>query len=59
MWHGVDAVRPKTGPARDSLPVDATTFDGDLWVPGDAPSLVQRRAVEAVAKAGRIGIIGG
>ncbi|MGH3744775.1 MAG: alcohol dehydrogenase catalytic domain-containing protein [Mycobacteriales bacterium] len=68
---GIDAVRPKAGPARDSLPVDAATFDAerdaaapdaspddDLWVPGDAPSLVQRWAVEAVAKAGRIGVIG-
>lgn len=32
--------------------------DGDQWVPGDAPSLAARWAVEAVAKAGSIGIIG-
>jgi threonine dehydrogenase-like Zn-dependent dehydrogenase len=30
----------------------------DQWVPGDAPSLAARWAVEAVAKAGSVGIIG-
>ncbi|WP_116204416.1 zinc-dependent alcohol dehydrogenase [Amycolatopsis circi] len=65
---GVDAERPKTGPA---APADSDKFeqeraavapdaapDGDLWVPGDAPSQAARWAVDAVAKAGSIGVIG-
>ncbi|HEX8963889.1 MAG TPA: zinc-dependent alcohol dehydrogenase [Rhodocyclaceae bacterium] len=32
--------------------------DGDNWHPGDAPSQVQRWAVEALAKAGTLSIIG-
>lgn len=65
---GVDAERPKTGPA---APADTGRFeqeraeaapdaspDGDLWVPGDAPSQAARWAVDAVAKAGSIGVIG-
>ncbi|MGW4398677.1 zinc-dependent alcohol dehydrogenase [Amycolatopsis nivea] len=65
---GVDAERPKTGPA---APADASRFereraeaapdaspDGDLWVPGDAPSQAARWTVDAVAKAGSIGVIG-
>ncbi|USI90198.1 zinc-dependent alcohol dehydrogenase [Rhodococcus pyridinivorans] len=68
---GVDAQRPKAGPAADALPVPAETFDaeqhlaapqaapdGDVWVPGDAPSLALRWATRCVAKAGSIGIIG-
>ncbi|SEH48463.1 Threonine dehydrogenase [Mycolicibacterium rutilum] len=68
---GVDAQRPKHGPAADNLPVDEETFEAerraaapegdtssDQWLPGDAPSLVARWAVQAVAKAGSIGIIG-
>src|SRR5205823_75294 len=31
---------------------------GDQWVPGDAPSLAARWAVQAVAKAGTVGVIG-
>src|SRR4029079_7501822 len=31
---------------------------GDLWVPGNAPSLVLRWAVESLAKAGTLSIIG-
>ena len=67
---GVDAQRPKTGPAvPDSADVD--TFDrerrdvapeGNLdqgqWLVGDAPSLVGRWAARSVAKAGTIGVIG-
>jgi threonine dehydrogenase-like Zn-dependent dehydrogenase len=68
---GIDAQRPSSGPAAEQLSGQAAKFDaeqreaapdaapdGDLWVPGDAPSLVGRWAVEAVAKAGSIGIIG-
>lgn len=68
---GVDAQRPKGGPAADELPVDENTFDserhraapegntdGGQWLVGDAPSLAGRWAVEAVAKAGSIGMLG-
>lgn len=68
---GVDAQRPKSGPAADELPVDEKTFDGERhraapegntddgqWLVGDAPSLAGRWAVEAVAKAGSIGVLG-
>ena len=68
---GIDAQRPASGPAAEQAAEQAQEFDaargqvapetnpdGDLWVPGDAPTLVSRWAVEAVAKAGRIGIIG-
>ncbi|MCD0445452.1 glutathione-dependent formaldehyde dehydrogenase [Glycomyces sp. A-F 0318] len=68
---GVDAQRPKSGPAAAKTDERAEQFakereqaapdanpSGDLWVPGDAPSLAFRWAVEAVAKAGSIGIIG-
>ncbi|WP_165070088.1 zinc-dependent alcohol dehydrogenase [Marisediminicola senii] len=67
---GVDAERPKTGPAAVS-DEDAAKFDaeveqiapdaaprGDLWKPGDGPSQAARWAVDVVAKYGRIGIIG-
>ncbi|NQX03239.1 alcohol dehydrogenase catalytic domain-containing protein [Rathayibacter sp. VKM Ac-2856] len=67
---GVDAERPKTGPAAVGGE-EAEAFDaevqqtapdadphGDLWRPGDGPSQAARWAVEAVAKYGRIGIIG-
>ncbi|WP_335988657.1 zinc-dependent alcohol dehydrogenase [Glycomyces sp. MUSA5-2] len=67
---GVDAQRPAAGPA--VLPEgEAAQFDrerdvaapegapdGDQWVPGDAPSLALRWAVDAVAKAGSIGVVG-
>jgi threonine dehydrogenase-like Zn-dependent dehydrogenase len=68
---GVDSQRPSGGPATDALHEKEATFneeqklaapdaspDGDQWVPGDAPSLAARWAVEAVAKAGSIGVIG-
>ncbi|WP_280293977.1 zinc-dependent alcohol dehydrogenase [Nocardia abscessus] len=68
---GVDAQRPKSGPATGSLPVDEQTFEDERhqaapegstvdrqWLVGDAPSLAARWAVEAVAKAGSIGVIG-
>ncbi|UGT60292.1 zinc-dependent alcohol dehydrogenase [Nocardia asteroides] len=68
---GVDAQRPKSGPAEANLPVDADTFEAERsqaapegntgegqWLAGDGPSLVLRWAADAVAKAGSIGIIG-
>jgi threonine dehydrogenase-like Zn-dependent dehydrogenase len=68
---GVDAQRPTRGPAAETGDTQAEEFDaereaaapdaapdGDQWVPGDAPSQVSRWAVDAVAKAGTIGIIG-
>ena len=68
---GVDAERPKRGPAAAQGEEQAATFeqersqvapdqapDGDTWVPGDAPSQALQWAVQCVAKAGTIGIIG-
>lgn len=68
---GVDAQRPKSGPAASAAEEQADEFarevaqtapdanpKGDLWVPGDSPSQAAQWAVEAVAKYGRIGIIG-
>jgi hypothetical protein len=68
---GIDAQRPSSGPAAGQLAGQAGPFDaeqrkaapdadprGGQWVPGDAPSLAARWAVEAVAKAGSVGIIG-
>jgi threonine dehydrogenase-like Zn-dependent dehydrogenase len=68
---GVDAQRPSSGPAAEALAQQAEQFEqeraqaapdaspsGAQWVPGNAPSLAVRWAVEAVAKAGSIGVIG-
>lgn len=68
---GVDAQRPKDGPAAQKSEEQAETFaqersqvapeqnpDGAAWIPGDAPSQALQWAVEAVAKAGTIGVIG-
>lgn len=68
---GVDAERPKLGPAADAAAEKEETFekerdqvapvqapDGENWVAGDAPSQALQWAVEAVAKAGSIGVIG-
>jgi threonine dehydrogenase-like Zn-dependent dehydrogenase len=70
---GVDAQRPTSGPAVDQdgeqfdreqaeAAPDAQIPNGQprdgQWRPGDAPSLAARWAVEAVAKAGTIGVIG-
>ena len=66
---GVDAERPHAGPARrgskdidfeaevEEVAPDAHP-DGELWRPGDGPSQVLRWAVEALAKAGTLSIIG-
>jgi threonine dehydrogenase-like Zn-dependent dehydrogenase len=68
---GIDAQRPKDGPAAENLLVDAETFEAERqaaapedntdkgqWLAGDAPSLVARWAVKAAAKAGSVGVIG-
>jgi threonine dehydrogenase-like Zn-dependent dehydrogenase len=68
---GVDAQRPVTGPAAESEAERASDFDreraqvapdanpeGRHWIPGDAPSLAARWAVQAVAKAGTVGVVG-
>ncbi len=68
---GVDAMHAHHGPAAKQAEAKAEQFareqkqvapeqhprDGN-WVPGDAPSQVLDWAVEAVAKAGTIGIVG-
>ncbi len=68
---GVDAQRPKDGPAVEQTGRMSERFEaerrqtapesnaeGGQWVPGDAPSLAFQWAVDAVAKAGSIGVIG-
>jgi threonine dehydrogenase-like Zn-dependent dehydrogenase len=68
---GVDANAPIRGPAsrlspseRDELAREVTVVapqqhpDGDNWHPGDAPSQALAWAVNALAKAGTLGIIG-
>lgn len=67
---GVDAYAPKHGPAKPSskekkqfqAEVDTIEKSADFlageWGPGDAPSQVFRWAVQGVAKAGTISIIG-
>jgi threonine dehydrogenase-like Zn-dependent dehydrogenase len=68
---GIDAQRPESGPAAAAAQQLAGRFEeersqvapeqaprGDTWVPGDAPSQALQWAVETVAKAGTIGIIG-
>jgi threonine dehydrogenase-like Zn-dependent dehydrogenase len=68
---GVDAQRPQGGPAAEQADEQQETFQeersqvapdqnpqGRSWVPGDAPSQALQWAVEAVAKAGTVGVIG-
>lgn len=68
---GVDAERPSSGPAAEKVQQQAQQFDqevqaiaaetnpqGDLWKPGNAPSLAATWAVQALAKAGTLSIIG-
>jgi threonine dehydrogenase-like Zn-dependent dehydrogenase len=68
---GVDAMAPRKGPAaaqarkekkQNRYEVSQVAPDasprGGLWVPGDAPSQVVNWAVEALAKAGTLSIIG-
>ena len=70
---GVDAYRPESGPAyaesramksqfkeeqkETQLEGSGATWGGQ-WVPGDAPSQVLTWAVQALAKAGTLSIIG-
>jgi threonine dehydrogenase-like Zn-dependent dehydrogenase len=68
---GVDAARPHHGPAARKIKPQAAALDqekkrvaphehpdGDNWHPGDGPSLVLAWAVESLAKAGTLSIIG-
>lgn len=68
---GVDSESPAAGPAKDASDELADEFaaevaenapqtnqQGDLWKPGDAPTQAARWYVEAIAKAGTIGMIG-
>lgn len=68
---GVDAECPHHGPAAKQAKKNAEQFaqetqkvapeqkpDGDNWHPGGAPSQVQQWAIEALAKAGTLSIIG-
>jgi threonine dehydrogenase-like Zn-dependent dehydrogenase len=68
---GVDAERPWSGPAAKEARQQAEQFDeeveeiapeaspeADQWSPGDAPSQALTWAVEALAKAGTLSIIG-
>ncbi len=70
---GVDAYRPESGPAyaesralksqfkeeqKETEPEGSGATWGGQWVPGDAPSQVLTWAVQALAKAGTLSIIG-
>lgn len=68
---GVDAEHAHAGPAAEKAQEQKSLFEqevkqvapeqhpkGDLWRPGDGPSQALQWAVEAVAKAGTIAIIG-
>lgn len=68
---GVDAERPKQGPAAAKAAELADSFESERsqnapktaeqdgnWRPGDGPSQVLRWAVESIAKAGTLSIIG-
>src|SRR5262249_45547355 len=68
---GLDAERPHQGPAAKNVKKQAKKLDeevheevpkpnpkGDNWHPGDGPSLALQWAVDALAKAGTLSIIG-
>src|SRR5579875_1546250 len=68
---GVDAQRPHAGPAAKEAEAKAKEYKRELaeiapkinpkngnWVPGDAPSQALEWAVEALAKAGTLSIVG-
>lgn len=68
---GVDSERPKEGPAAQQAQGQAQQFQqevqqiaqgakpqGEQWKPGDAPSQAITWAVESLAKAGTLGVIG-
>ncbi|MFI6642441.1 alcohol dehydrogenase catalytic domain-containing protein [Streptomyces sp. NPDC050504] len=69
---GIDAERPGSGPAAESLTSmegqwdeeceevapDRGSAERGTWIAGDAPSLAARWAVDLAAKAGTVGIVG-
>ncbi|HVW22722.1 MAG TPA: zinc-dependent alcohol dehydrogenase [Opitutaceae bacterium] len=62
---GIDANRPSRGPAADKAAPEEQAVGaapaarkGRNWIPGSGPSQVLSWAVEALAKAGSLGIIG-
>jgi threonine dehydrogenase-like Zn-dependent dehydrogenase len=68
---GVDAYLPSSGPVAKKFKKDVKDFEqelkkiapktksnGNLWVPGNAPSLALRMAVDLLGKAGTLSIIG-
>jgi threonine dehydrogenase-like Zn-dependent dehydrogenase len=68
---GVDAESPRTGPAAEKVKKEKEEYErelrqvapetkqkGNAWKPGDAPSLALAWAVDALAKAGVLSIIG-
>jgi threonine dehydrogenase-like Zn-dependent dehydrogenase len=68
---GVDAARPDRGPAAQLLAGKREQFDAEVdaiapeqnphginWHPGNAPSLALQWAVDALCKAGTLGIVG-
>jgi threonine dehydrogenase-like Zn-dependent dehydrogenase len=65
---GIDALRPEQGPAARQAMEQEETFEKELhelatqpardWTPGNAPSLVLDWAVETLAKAGTLSIVG-
>lgn len=68
---GVDSERPKRGPAAEATAEKVEAFrrqvaeiapeakpDGELWRPGDAPLLAATWAIQSLAKAGTLSIIG-
>lgn len=68
---GVDSERPKSGPAAEAAEKRSGQFQQELqqiapetnpqdgvWKPGDAPSLASTWAVQALAKAGTLAVIG-
>ncbi|GLV53489.1 glutathione-dependent formaldehyde dehydrogenase [Dictyobacter sp. S3.2.2.5] len=68
---GVDANKPQSGPAAEQARQQSETYQqevqkvapqanpqGDNWHPGDAPSQVSEWAVQALAKAGTLSVIG-
>lgn len=66
---GVDAMRPRRGPAADKVPADELErerhqlapegkLDAEHWSPGDGPSMALAWAVDAVCKNGTVAVIG-
>ncbi len=68
---GIDAERPQKGPAGEKLAKKSVKYDQEMraaapkrrpegrnWQAGDAPSLALEWAVESLAKAGTLGVVG-